>query len=373
MAKSPGFRHLTGMKSDLAKRLLAYYDAYKRDLPWRATADPYRIWISEVMLQQTRVETVVPYYNRWIERFPGVQQLADAPLDDVLKHWEGLGYYSRARNLHRAARVVREEHSGSLPRAADELRELPGFGEYTAGAVASIAFGEAVPAVDGNVKRVLARVFDLPDPSSAELRRIAQSITPAERAGDFNQALMELGATVCTPRAPRCAVCPIAALCRAYEMGTQLDRPLKKKRKPIPEDDVVTAVIVAPSGRMLLKRRPARGLLAGLFEFPGISAERGTTLSEAARSLVLQLIGVKFAGEPRAIGSVTHTFTHRRIIYHSFMFRLKRAPRRAENKNANTIWAGADEREALTLPVAQRRILALIPSRGVTARAPLTE
>jgi A/G-specific adenine glycosylase len=345
------------MKTDLARRLLAHYDVYKRNLPWRATADPYRIWISEVMLQQTRVETVVPYYTRWIERFPTVHKLADAPLDDVLKHWEGLGYYSRARNLHRAALVVRERHAGSLPRASAELRELPGFGEYTAGAVASIAFGESVPAVDGNVKRVLSRVFDLPDPSVRELRKIAQSLTPQQRAGDFNQALMELGATICTPRSPACEACPVRTLCKAYAHGTQLERPLRKKRKTIPEDDIATAVIIAPSGRMLLQRRPERGLLAGLFEFPGMAATRGANMSEAARSLVMQLTGLK--PKPRAIGSVTHTFTHRRTTYHAFMFQASREPRATCANNAETLWADTQTVATLAMPVAQRKILAL--------------
>ncbi len=359
MAKSPAFRHLTGMKRDLAKRLLEYYDVYKRDLPWRRAADPYHIWVSEVMLQQTRVETVVPYYNRWIERFPTVARLADAPLDDVLKHWEGLGYYSRARNLHRAALVVRERHAGSLPQAADELRELPGFGEYTAGAVASIAFGESVPAVDGNVKRVLARIFDLPEPGAAELRRLAQSLTPAERAGDFNQALMELGATVCTPRAPRCSACPVSSMCRAYAHDTQLERPLKKKRKPIPDDDVATAMIVAPSGRMLLRRRPARGLLAGLFEFPGVGVEDRTNAGAAARSLVQQLLGIDSAEKPTSIGSVTHTFTHRRTTYHAFAFRLLREPKSVADES-DDVWADKEMLTTLAMPVAQRRLLKLM-------------
>src|SRR5688572_31827881 len=204
----------TSKMSDAAIRrtrraLLGFYDAHRRALPWREDPRPYRVWISEVMLQQTRVDAVVPYYRAWMERFPDVRALAAAPLDDVLKSWEGLGYYARARNLHRAALVVRDRMGGELPARASALRELPGFGEYTAGAVASIAFGEAVPAVDGNVRRVLARLYDEPEPTARWLRERAAALVDPARPGDFNQALMELGATVCRPRSPDCARCPL--------------------------------------------------------------------------------------------------------------------------------------------------------------------
>jgi A/G-specific adenine glycosylase len=180
----------------LRRALLAFYDARRRDLPWRRDPDPYRVWVSEVMLQQTRVDAVVPYYERWLRRFPTVAALASAEPDDVLRAWEGLGYYARARNLHRAARVVREHHHGAVPSEPSALRALPGVGDYTAGAIASIAFGRAEPAVDGNVRRVLARLLDVAAPAPARLRKVAAALVPSERPGDFNQALMELGATV---------------------------------------------------------------------------------------------------------------------------------------------------------------------------------
>ena len=216
-------RNGTDFAAEIRRRLLSAYDVGKRDLPWRGEEDPYRIWVSEVMLQQTRVETVVPYYRAWMDRFPTVEALAEADEDEVLRAWQGFGYYSRARRLREGARVVRERFGGCLPRSSLELRDLPGVGEYTAGAVASIAFGEVVPAVDGNVKRVLARLFDVPTPSPAELRALAADLVDPKRPGDFNQALMELGATVCTPRAPLCGECPLDSICLALERGTVND------------------------------------------------------------------------------------------------------------------------------------------------------
>src|SRR6185369_3543428 len=208
------------MPPEFSRKLLAWYGRHKRALPWRDVGDPYRTWISEIMLQQTQVDTVIPYYQRWLERFPTVQALAESPLNDVLALWEGLGYYSRARNLHRAAQQVAAERGGALPQTVDELLALPGIGRYTAGAIASIAFGVDAPVLDGNVKRVLARVFDIQtdvkSPAGArELWALAASLVPSGRAGDYNQALMDLGATLCTPRAPACDICPVRELCAA--------------------------------------------------------------------------------------------------------------------------------------------------------------
>ncbi len=267
--------------------LLAAYDAGKRSLPWRGETDPYRIWVSEVMLQQTRVETVIPYYGRWLERFPDIATLAAAEEDEVLRVWQGLGYYSRARRLHEGARVVRERHGGFLPSSSEELRNLPGVGHYTAGAVASIAFGEAVPAVDGNVRRVLSRLFDLPNPSSIQLRRLSATLVDPKRPGDFNQALMELGATVCKPKSPKCGICPVDEECRARVAGTVEDRPSRKPKKLAPEVDVAVAVAVVrdESGELqfLLRKRPVSGLLAGMWEFPGVAMEEAPALQVARR------------------------------------------------------------------------------------------
>ncbi|MBD0321076.1 MAG: A/G-specific adenine glycosylase, partial [Gemmatimonadetes bacterium] len=255
----------------LRERLLAWYDVHRRDLPWRAppgeAGDPYRVWLSEVMLQQTRVETVKPYFHRWLERFPTLHSLAEAPLDDVLKAWEGLGYYSRARNFHRAVREVAERHSGRVPDDPAAFRALPGVGRYTAGAVMSIAFGREEALVDGNVRRVFARWADDPAPAEPALWSLAGALAPGARPGDVNQAVMELGATVCVPRTPLCGECPVRAHCRAFRHGTQAERPAPKKAKPTPHEDTAVAV-VEHEGRTLLVRRPVDARLGGMWAFP---------------------------------------------------------------------------------------------------------
>ncbi|HBD99516.1 MAG TPA: A/G-specific adenine glycosylase, partial [Gemmatimonadetes bacterium] len=221
------------MNRAITKALLDHYDREHRALPWRGCSDPYRILVSEVMLQQTRVQTVLAYYDAWLERFPDVEALADAETDEVLKAWEGLGYYRRARNLHGAARLIRERPDGGFPDTYARLRSLPGVGDYTAGAVASMAFGEAVPAVDGNVRRVLSRLFDEAKPPASWLRWKASELLDAERPGDWNQALMELGATLCSPRSPRCGACPVVEWCASHRAGTQEQRPAASvKAKP---------------------------------------------------------------------------------------------------------------------------------------------
>src|SRR5437773_1381114 len=220
----------------IALKLLAWYDRQQRRLPWRGSRDPYRIWVSETMLQQTQVETVLPYYERFLARFPNVEALANAKLDDVLKAWEGLGYYARARNMHKGAQYVVEMNGGELPGDVDSLRKIPGIGRYTAGAIASIAFGQDEPALDGNIRRVIARVCavreDVHAPAVQEqLWSYAREVLPHGQAGDFNQALMDLGATICVARRPRCLLCPISAECQAYHHGWQDEIPLKVARE----------------------------------------------------------------------------------------------------------------------------------------------
>jgi len=338
----------------IARALLAFYDDSARDLPWRRTRDPYAIWISEVMAQQTRVETVIPYYERWIERYPDVGALAAAPVDDVLKAWEGLGYYSRARNLHRAAGVVRERHNGVLPSGYDALRALPGVGDYTAGAVASIAFAAREPAVDGNVRRVLSRILDEPAPTAARLRTAAAALVPADRPGDFNQALMELGARTCTPRAPRCTRCVVASHCRAFARGTQLDRPAARARRQIPTIDVATAVLRRADGDVLLVRRPAHGLLAGMWTFPGTEITHDADATRACGQLAQQL-GLDVNGAA-PLGDIEHVFSHRRERYRCVMLDVTTSP------DTVGVWVGED-RSGLALPRAQQRIHSLAFSR----------
>lgn len=326
----------------LRRGLLDLYDRAARDLPWRRERDPYRIWVSEVMLQQTRVETVIRYYERWVERFPDVDALAAASEDEVMKAWEGLGYYRRARHLHGAARVVRDRLGGEVPRDVPTLRSLPGVGEYTAGAVASIAFGVVAPAVDGNVRRVFARLFDVARPTPAWLRRRAEDLVDTERPGDWNQALMEFGATVCTPRSPGCGVCPVYDRCRAFAAGTVLERPEAVKKSAVREAEI-RVVVLEHDGRVLLIRRPPNGLLGGLWAFPEEAPD------ELARSYGLEQV------DRVALPEVRHRFTHLDATYRPVVLRargIRPEPRDGER------WVTATDGDSLALPVAQQKIFA---------------
>ncbi|HWQ75531.1 MAG TPA: A/G-specific adenine glycosylase [Syntrophomonas sp.] len=290
------------------KILLGWYDEEKRDLPWRGSRDPYAVWISEIMLQQTRVETVRDYYCRWMERFPDIRSLAEADLDTVLKLWEGLGYYSRARNLHKAARIIANEMGGVFPTSYQQILSLPGIGPYTAGAVASIALGQPTPAVDGNVLRVMSRIFAWPEIDQPGVQAaIKQQVTegfPAGRAGDYTQALMELGALVCIPRNPLCSSCPLIYFCQAYARNTQSQWPVVREKKPVKEIKRLVAVI-KKDDEVLMHRRPATGLLAGLWEFPGVEGSLKKELAPRfADEYGLQLkIG-------RHLIDASHVFTH---------------------------------------------------------------
>lgn len=354
---------------EIRTRLLAHYDRERRHLPWRDEPDPYRTWISEVMLQQTRVETVIPYYRRWIERFPTVADLAEADREEVLRAWAGLGYYARARNLHRAARLVRERHHGEIPESLDSLRELPGVGEYTAGAIASIAFGRPVPAVDANARRVIARLFDVEDPAPSRIRRLAATLVPGERAGDFNQAVMELGAMLCSPRSPDCPACPLVELCAAREHGTVAERPGHTPSAEVPSFNVGTAVLLSGTGRALLTRRPEDGMLGGLWEFPGgVVSEGGTPRAVAAR-LARDLVGEAHlpASPIRRIDRVPHAYSHRRHAYHAFLFRLECEPAaRLDGSDpgwTEAVWAAPTEIQRRPLSTAQRKIAGAVVER----------
>ena len=306
--------------------LLAWWDAGHADLPWRRSRDPYAIWISEIMLQQTQIATVIPYYERWLARFPTVAHLAAAALDDVLKLWEGLGYYSRARNVHAAAQTIVSRHGGQLPDSVDELLALKGIGRYTAGAIASIAFDRPVPVLDGNVIRVFSRLIDLAadttrSATQTQLWSLATALVPASRPGAYNQALMELGQRICLPSAPDCHRCPLAVHCQARARGTQLERPVRPPRKRTPHYDVAAGVIWQQpdraNGRFLIARRPMEGLLGGLWEFPGGKQEPGERLADTLRREIEEELGIDIVvAEP--LVQVRHAYTHFRITLHAF-------------------------------------------------------
>jgi A/G-specific adenine glycosylase len=303
----------------LSRLLLDWYYKYGRTLPWRDHPDPYAVWVSEVMLQQTRVETVIPYFEKWMNLFPDVVTLANASEQDVLNAWEGLGYYSRARNLHKAAKMITEKFNGKLPRDLEDLRSLPGIGRYTVGAIASMAFGMDQPALDGNLKRVYSRLFDLSEavdsPTGEKLLwDLATKNLPKGQAGDYNQAMMDLGATICLPKNPRCLLCPLMNICEARKNGTQSLRPVMKPKKIAPHY-VHAAAVIVDRGRVLLAQRPSKGLLGGMWEFPnarveGDSAKELTNAINAAYRLRVR--------RKEALGVVQHAYTHFKVTVHAF-------------------------------------------------------
>jgi A/G-specific adenine glycosylase len=308
-----------------SKKVLTWYAREGRQLPWRGSQDPYAVWISEIMLQQTRVETVIPYFERWMKRFPGIADLAAGSEQAVLEQWEGLGYYGRARNVHKAAKIVIDEYGGELPRDLAALRSLPGIGRYTAGAIASIAFKQDVPTLDGNLRRVFARVYDVADPADLpagkeRLWRLAEQHLPKGRAGDYNQALMDLGATICLPKKPLCGICPLGGLCQARLLSNQEQRPVLKPKADVPHY-TVTAAVVQRDGKILLAKRPSKGLLGGMWEFPGGKTEKDESLEDCLKREIREELGAEIrVGEP--FGMYRHAYTHFRITLHAFLCEL---------------------------------------------------
>jgi A/G-specific adenine glycosylase len=336
------------------RALLEHYDRTRRDLPWRGETDPYRIWVSEVMLQQTRVDTVTGYYRRWLERFPDVESLARAPLDEVLLAWQGLGYYRRARSLHAGAAVVRERHGGAVPGSYQALRALPGVGAYTAGAVASIAFGLAVPAVDGNVRRVLARLHDRAAPSPGWLGETAAALVDPSRPGDWNQALMDLGATSCAPRRPACTACPVARWCAARAAGTQEERPAPTPRRSVPRATFATAVVVDGAGRALLQRRPDDGLLGGLWSFPDTPMDGADVVDAALHAAAAAGVTLPPDAPGVPLPPVRHRFTHLDATYRPVLLGPALAAMGAEGEVRR--WVALAAPDDVALPAAQRKI-----------------
>ncbi len=367
-ARTPGDLKTLLTPDTFTADLLGWYDALAIGLPWRGETDPYRVWLSEIMLQQTQIETVKPYYARFLEAYPTVGALAAAPLDDVLKRWEGLGYYSRARNLHRAAQTLASEHGGQFPASAEGLQALPGIGRYTAGAIASIAFGERAPVLDGNVIRVFSRLDDLADDVTqpaviARLWSRAEERLPPARVGDYNQALMDLGRVVCKPRAPLCDECPVRAHCRACASGTQQQRPVKAAKAKTPHYDVTAGMIWNARGELLIAQRPLDGLLGGLWEFPGGKTEPGETLEACLARELREELGI--AVEVGALFVVVrHAFTHFRITLHAFTCRYDADSGEPQALGVRDwAWVSPDRLDAYSFGKADRQVIAELRRR----------
>lgn len=348
--------------SGIASRLLEWIRAARRDLPWRRNRTPYSVWISEVMLQQTQVTTVIPYFVRWMANFPDAASLAAAPLDCVLKTWEGLGYYARARNLQRAAKLIVQRHGGQVPDKRAELLALPGIGRYTVGAILSIAYGQTEPILDGNVRRVLCRIYDIAENPhapeieshlwdlSAELVRAA----PPGQAGELNEALMELGALLCTPTAPHCPACPIRETCLAFARGTIAERPVRTTRPSTPHYDVVAAIMANDAGDILIIRRALAGLLGGLWGFPGGTARSGEPLNAAVTRTILEQTGLTVTPQ-RHVADVKHAYTHFRITLHAFTAHIESGDARPITCD-KVLWVKPRELDQFAFPVADRKV-----------------
>jgi A/G-specific adenine glycosylase len=358
-----------GRLTSIRAPLLGWYDRERRDLPWRRTKDPYAIWLSEVMLQQTQVATVIPYWERFLARFPTVEALAKAPLDDVLAAWRGLGYYSRARNLHRAAQEVVARFGGRLPSSAEALLTLPGFGRYTAGAVASIAFGEEAPLVDGNVARVLSRLFEVEGPPGdrareARLWELARALVKGERPGDLNQALMEHGATVCRPESPLCLLCPVRAGCLAFQHGRVDELPPARVRAA-PKRLTLALAVWPHEDTLLFARRAEKGLFGGLWELPAAEVELDAPDTAAALRLS-EALGVSVTAKA-ALGTVQRQLTHRaltlRLVRVSGRHRPSRAPAFHELR-----WCTPAQAEGLGMSTAMQKALDAVLGAGVLGR-----
>jgi A/G-specific adenine glycosylase len=343
----------------IQRSLLKWFRTNARDLPWRKNRTPYAVWVSEIMLQQTQVTTVIPYFNRFMKRFPTVEKLARAKQDTVLKHWEGLGYYSRGRNLHTAAKLIVSDYGGQLPDTVDELQKIPGIGRYTAGAIASIAFNRPAPILDGNVIRVLSRLFCIEgnpkdDATKKKLWQLAETLVHIKHPGDFNEAMMELGAMVCTPQNPQCPKCPLKNQCQAIKTGRQAELPVKQKQAPLPHYSIVVG-IVFKGDKILIDKRRQNALLGGLWEFPGGKKKSGESFKTAVAREVKEETGIEIkVGKKLCI--VKHTYSHFKITLHAY--RCEYASGTANPLGCDAVkWATLNELKKYAFPAANTKII----------------
>lgn len=342
------------MPKSFSTSILLWYEKNRRDLPWRHTRDPYKIWVSEMMLQQTTVQTVIPYYERWCKTFPTIKHLSQAPIENVLKSWQGLGYYARARNLHKASQIVVKEYGGNLPKDAVAVRKLPGFGPYATGSVLSIAYDMPLQIIDANVRRVIMRILMLSGVAGvgqdSQISAYLGKVFPKKRAGDFNQALMELGALICKPKEPLCSQCPVTLFCKAFHNNVQNDIPIKKI-KEISNIHAVVAVI-SKGGKVFLQKRMGKGLLQGMWEFPGgkieVAEEKIDALARELREeLKVELKSAEY------LFDVVHSYTQFRARISVYAATLHFPI----IMNKNRIWADKDDILRLPLPSGTRKII----------------
>jgi len=353
-------------------RLLNWFELNQRKLPWRMHYKPYEVWISEIMLQQTQVKTMLPYYHRWMERFPHVQAVALAPEEDLLKHWEGLGYYSRALNIHKAAKVLLKDYGAKFPRDCDLLLGFPGIGRYTAGAIMSIAFNADCPVVDGNIARIFSRVFDIAAPirdtkTEAALWNIAEGILPQGKARAFNQALMDLGALVCTPRNPSCCRCPVKVHCRALQTDVVNLRPLVKRAKDIVPIHAAVGILVH-KGRIFIQKRPPSGLMPHLWEFPGGKIQHGETPEDALVREFREELGLNIRALQK-LALIRHNYTTFRVTLHAFYCKLEDAGRQPVLRSAvDGRWVTPVELDFYAFPAANRKLIQRIQAKLFSLR-----
>lgn len=352
----------------LRRSLLAWYSSQGRDLPWRRTRDPYAIWISEIMLQQTQVKTVIPYYERWLEKFPTVQDLAAANQQTVLKLWEGLGYYARARNLHVAAQQVVAEFDGIFPREFEGAIALKGIGRTTAGGILSAAFNQPAAILDGNVKRVLARLVALPIPPNKALNQLwilSEQVLDPQHPRDFNQAFMDLGATLCTRHNPACLLCPWQAHCAAYNQNAASEFPMTDAKKPIPHKRIGVAAITDAQGRILIDRRKQEGLLGGLWEFPGGKIEPDETVEDCVKREIMEELGIEIEVGSRLI-TIDHAYTHFKVTLNVFnCTHISGEPQPLESDEVK--WVTLDEIDQYPFPKANSQIIEALKQQAKEA------
>lgn len=350
----------------IQKNLLTWFKNNQRNLPWRKAYHPYQVWISEIMLQQTQVKTVLPYFERWMKTLPTIQSVAEAKEDEILKLWEGLGYYSRARNLQKAAKQIIKNHEGKFPSNYDDILALPGVGRYTAGAISSIAFNQNDTLVDGNVIRVFSRLFDyskntrLPE-AEKWMWKTAEKLLPKGEARNFNQGLMELGALICTPKNPDCESCPLKKECQAYAKKTVSQRPVKGPKKQLKSIEVAVAVIWK-KGKIFIQKRPSKGLMGGLWEFPGGKIERGETSSSALEREVKEETGLTLKNI-RLLKTVKHAYTSFKVRLHCFQadFQEGRVKRSFATQHK---WVKPEELNDYPFPAANVRLIKMVQEGG---------